>query len=145
MKFFALFSLLFSLQSFAGEIKVMDISPREMFGYDRVESEFIFDAQTKLAAVKVRLLPSFNSEYIPQETEVIVSGLVFDAETGAINLVTADKTVNCANVKKKNNGKFAKSVKLTNSCKLEQRYSEVVRRNGIHDVKVQILEVLLNY
>jgi hypothetical protein len=144
MKTLAILTILVTFQSFAGSLKLLEITPSEHFGYDHAEEEFIFDKKTQLVGVKVTLVPELFSERMPQVYEIAIPQLTLD-KSGALNLNTKDGVVQCAQVVIKRNGKFSDKIKETNLCKFKNTYKEVVRREGIRDIKYEILEVSLNF
>lgn len=141
--FVVLMFLAFSLS--AAEIKVMDIGSKDLFTYDRIEPELIFDHTTLEAGVNVKLSSGFLSEYLPRDNSVLLSQLTFDSETGNIVLNHQNKTFFCGYVKKKENGTFSRSVNMTSACKFEQRYEEQITRANDIVTRVQVLEIYLTF
>jgi hypothetical protein len=141
--FIAIFFLSFSL--FAGEMKIIEIGSKDLFTYERIEPELIFNPETLEAGVNVKLSSSYLSEYLPRDNQVILKEMFFDHETGEILLKLKNKEIVCGHVRKKKNGLFAKWVGLTGDCKFDQRYKEKTTR--VDDIlsRVQLLEIYLIY
>lgn len=129
----------------AGEIKIKSISQYELWGSASASAAFAINKEMGRAWIEVTTTPNDPDDGGLSDVEWIkIEGLVFDQQTGALNIDFEGKITTCAEYKTVGRSIFRqKLIKMTENCKFEGRWRTFTYDNGFEMKKTSKYEIFL--